>query len=238
MEETQNKEAMKNLTSVPLDSGNIVVGVKNQERYLHLPFNKKDKYFMDPNDFIKFIKAVESFVRSSKEYSRYIAYLKNTVGLRNCAIFSEIDDSVAPIEMHHGPIFTLYDIVEIEIAHLFKKGEPINSANVTRHILKDHFDNIIQVTMLCEMAHVYVHAFAKTKDPRFFLSGDGSWGDFGAFVEKYHESLNLQHIQKIQKYLSVYDEFTTPEKRSAQSELFKSTLTDWNEKLNQMESEP
>jgi hypothetical protein len=154
------------------------------------------------------------------------------VGLRNCAIFSEIDDSVAPIEMHHGPVFTLYDIVEIEISYLFKHKEPINSANVTHHILKDHFDNIIQVTMLCEMAHAQVHAFAKTKNEKFFLSGDGSWGDFGKFVDKYHESFNLQHIQKIQRYIQLYNEFAAPDKQTERGKLFTVALTDWAAKMS------
>ena len=183
-----SKTDLLNLNSVEKDNGNIVVGRTGYEKFIHLPLNKKDKYFMNPVDFIKFIKDVESLIRKSKEYSRYIAYLKNEIGLRSCALFHNIDDSVAPIEMHHGPIFTLYDIVEIQIAHMFVNGEAINSMSVANNVLKDHFDNIIQVTMLCEMAHKGVHSFAKTKDSKFFLSADGSFGDFRKFVEKYKDS--------------------------------------------------
>ena len=165
-----SKTDLLNLNSVEKDNGNIVVGRTGYEKFIHLPLNKKDKYFMNPVDFIKFIKDVESLIRKSKEYSRYIAYLKNEIGLRSCALFHNIDDSVAPIEMHHGPIFTLYDIVEIQIAHMFVNGEAINSMSVANNVLKDHFDNIIQVTMLCEMAHKGVHNFSKTKDSKFFLS--------------------------------------------------------------------
>ena len=214
--------------SIPTDNGNIVVGRTGYEKFIHLPLNKKDKYFMNPVDFIKFIKDVESLVRKSKEYSRYIAYLKNEIGLRSCALFHNIDDSVAPIEMHHGPIFTLYDIVEIQIAHMFVNGEAINSMSVANNVLKDHFDNIIQVTMLCEMAHKGVHNFSKTKDSKFFLSADGSFGDFRKFVEKYKDSLTVQHVAKIKNYFKLYNEYSETKNSSP---MFEAVITMWQDKF-------
>lgn len=223
-----SKTDLLNLNSVEKDNGNIVVGRTGYEKFIHLPLNKKDKYFMNPVDFIKFIKDVESLVRKSKEYSRYIAYLKNEIGLRSCALFHNIDDSVAPIEMHHGPIFTLYDIVEIQIAHMFVNGEAINSMSVANNVLKDHFDNIIQVTMLCEMAHKGVHNFSKTKDSKFFLSADGSFGDFRKFVEKYKDSLTVQHVAKIKNYFKLYNEYSETKNSLP---MFEAVITMWQDKF-------
>lgn len=223
-----SKTDLLNLNSVEKDNGNIVVGRTGYEKFIHLPLNKKDKYFMNPVDFIKFIKDVESLIRKSKEYSRYIAYLKNEIGLRSCALFHNIDDSVAPIEMHHGPIFTLYDIVEIQIAHMFVNGEAINSMSVANNVLKDHFDNIIQVTMLCEMAHKGVHNFSKTKDSKFFLSADGSFGDFRKFVEKYKDSLTVQHVAKIKNYFKLYNEYS---ETKTSSPMFEAVITMWQDKF-------
>ena len=216
-----SKTDLLNLNSVEKDNGNIVVGRTGYEKFIHLPLNKKDKYFMNPVD-------VESLVRKSKEYSRYIAYLKNEIGLRSCALFHNIDDSVAPIEMHHGPIFTLYDIVEIQIAHMFVNGEAINSMSVANNVLKDHFDNIIQVTMLCEMAHKGVHNFSKTKDSKFFLSADGSFGDFRKFVEKYKDSLTVQHVAKIKNYFKLYNEYSETKNSSP---MFEAVITMWQDKF-------
>ena len=223
-----SKTDLLNLNSVEKDNGNIVVGRTGYEKFIHLPLNKQDKYFMNPVDFIKFIKDVESLIRKSKEYSRYIACLKNEIGLRSCALFHNIDDSVAPIEMHHGPIFTLYDIVEIQIAHMFVNGEAINSMSVANNVLKDHFDNIIQVTMLCEMAHKGVHSFAKTKDSKFFLSADGSFGDFRKFVEKYKDSLTVQHVAKIKNYFKLYNEYSETKNSSP---MFEAVITMWQDKF-------
>lgn len=224
------KTELINLDSVQKDNGNIVIGKTGQEKFIHLPFNKKDKYFMNPVDFIKFIKSVEALVRKSKEYSRYIAYLKNDVGLRSCALFHNIDDSVAPIEMHHGPIFTLYDIVEIQIAYLFKHNEAINSANVAHCVLKDHFDNIIQVVMLSEMAHIGVHNFAKTKDSTFFLSADCAFGDFKKFCEKYSDCFTIQHVNKIKNYLKLYDEYSATKDKKP---MFEAVITEWADKFKE-----
>ena len=223
-----SKTDLLNLNSVEKDNGNIVVGRTGYEKFIHLPLNKQDKYFMNPVDFIKFIKDVESLIRKSKEYSRYIACLKNEIGLRSCALFHNIDDSVAPIEMHHGPIFTLYDIVEIQIAHMFVNGEAINSMSVANNVLKDHFDNIIQVTMLCEMAHKGVHNFSKTKDSKFFLSADGSFGDFRKFVEKYKDSLTVQHVAKIKNYFKLYNEYSETKNSSP---MFEAVITMWQDKF-------
>lgn len=224
--EDKNKTQLKNLTSVEKDNGNIVVGKKDSEKYIHVPFNKKDKYFSNPVDFISFIKATEVLVRTSREYNRYIALLKNEVGLRSCALFHNIDDSIAPIEMHHGPIFTLHDIIEIQISNLYQLGEPINSSNVAHYVLKDHFDNIIQIVMLCKMAHVGVHNFNKSKDKRYFLNVDGAFGDFKKFVIKYNKSFTLSHINKIKHYLKLYEEYSS---NNNHEPMFKESITEWSE---------
>lgn len=230
MNQDEDKKELIGINSVVKDNGNIVLGKNHLEKYIHLPFNKKDKYFMNPEDFIKFIKATEALIRRSNEYSRYIAYLKNDVGLRSCALFHNIDDSVAPIEMHHGPIFTLYDIVEIQIAHMFKNGEAINSPRVAHNVLKDHFDNIIQVVMLCQNAHIGVHNFAKTKDKNFFLNGDGAFGDFKDFVEKYSDALTIQHVNKIRHYFKMYEEFSETKDKAP---MFKQIITKWADRFKE-----
>lgn len=225
-----SKTDLKNLNSTKKDNGNIVVAVDKMERFIHLPFNKKDKYFRNPDDFIRFIKACENAVRKSPEYTRYIAYLKVTVGLQSCALFPNITQAQAPLEFHHGPVFTLYDIIEIQIAHLFKNGDRINSSNVAHNVLKDHFDNIIQGVMLCEAAHKGVHAFQKTKDKKFFLPMDAAWGDLGKFLEKYHESFTMQHVLKLKRYLQDYEKYSAhPEKPS----LFAEDITLWANKFEE-----
>jgi hypothetical protein len=225
----ENIKTMNNLTSTYLkDTKNIVIGPKKEERFIHLPFNKKDKYFSDPADLVKFIKDVEFMIRTSKEYHRYIRYLKEDLGLRNCVLFREINDRMAPIEMHHGPIFTLFDLVEIKITYLYKQNVPINSYRLAHYILKDHWDNIIQVAMLCKSAHAAVHNSVINKKEKYFLSGDLAWGDINAFIHKYHEAFSINHYNKLKDYIKRYDTFKN---KNGQTELFNNTITYWADVL-------
>lgn len=227
-----NSKEIANISSVTKDNGNLVVGLKGAEKFVHIAFNKKDKYFMNPSDFIRFIKSCEGTIRHSTEYSRYIAYLKCDVGLQSCALFRDINSSVSPIEMHHGPIFNLYDIIEIQIAHLYKSGDRINTMNVAHNVLKDHFENIIQIVPLCEMAHKGWHSFQKLKNKdnsNFFLSTDSAWGDFKKFVEKYHNDFTMQHVMKIKQYLNDYEKYSNNADRP---DLFNVTVTEWATKFD------
>jgi hypothetical protein len=225
---------MKNLTSTELsDTKNIVIGPEKEERFIHLPFNKKDKYFSNPIDMIKFIKDVEAVIRGSKEYSRFIRYLKEDVGLRSCSILTEVDDSLAPIEMHHGPIFTLYDIVEIQISYLYKNNMPINSCTLAHNILKDHWDRIIQVVMLCKTAHIGVHNFnnGKETDKKYFLTSDSSFGNINEFISKYHNAFTIDHYNKIKNFIYQYNIYKS-KKENKKDELFIKNITEWAEKLS------
>lgn len=227
---TTSIKDLANISSATKDNGNVVIGLKGSEKYVQLPFNKKDKYFMNPTDFIRFIKNCESAIRRSPEYSRYIAYLKNTVGLRSCALFHDLNDAMCPIEMHHY-IFNLYDIIEIQIAHLFKAGEPINTFTVSYNVLKDHLANIIQVVMLSEMAHKGWHAFQQQKNKdnaRFFIPMTACFGDISKFIEKYHEDMTMQHIMKLKTYFKDYETYTD---NPPMPSIFSESVTEWANKF-------
>ena len=236
MFEENKMSEMVNIDSVTKDNGNIVVGVKGHERFAHLPFNKKDKYFMNPVDFVKFVKATEATIRHAPEYNRYIAYLKNDVGLQRCALYSNIDSSLATIEMHHF-IFTLYDHVEIQISHLFHTGDRINSSNVAHNVLKDHFENMILIVPLCEMAHKAYHAslLAKKINPNskdnkdFFININSAFGDLGKYLEKYKDDLSINHYMKLKNY---FDDYAKHSNEKIKPSIFDESVTNWSDVFN------
>ena len=223
------KQEMKNITSTEIaETNNIVIGKKDQERFLYLPFNKKDKYFNNGDKYKQFIKCIERMVRSSKEYSYYVYRLKHEIGLNFCTLFPNITDDDATIEMHHGPIFTLFDIVEIVLMWAFKHKQPTNSSNIADLVLEDHKDDIILVTMLCKAAHIAVHKNEQKqqKDPSFFLTGKGSYGNFSAFVDKYIDSMQINHINKIRAFNDQYEAFMK-EGKIQEPSVFKAKISDW-----------
>ena len=230
---SEEKTEMMNINSETKDNGNIVVGVTGKEKFMHLPFNKKDKYFMNPVDFVKFVKATEATIRHSQEYNRYIAYLKNDVGLHRCALFSGIDSDSATIEMHHF-IFTLYDHVEIQIAHLFNQGDRINSSNVAHNVLKDHFENMILIVPLCEAAHKAYHASLLAKktgagngtNSESFIDINAAFGDLGKYIQKYKDDLTITHYMKLKNY---FDEYNRRSGKPIKPTVFNESVTEWRD---------
>lgn len=229
----KSRKEIVNLSSVEKDNGNLVVGLSGAEKFVHIPFNKKDKYFMNATDFLKFIKSCEASIRRSPEYARYIAYIHNVVGLKSDMLFPNINSQNTEnnIVVHHGPIFNLYDLVEIQIANLFRKGDRINTSNVAHHVLSDHFDNIIQLVVLSEATHNAWHAWQKfhTKEyEQFFIPLSACFGDFGKFIEKYAHCMTIGHVNKIKLYLE-YDAKLS--KNPAKPTVFNEDITEWAEKF-------
>ena len=136
--------------------------IDSDESYYEIPFYKDADYMFSLENEVAFIKAVERMVRSSKYYSRYIAHLKVDLGMNFCQVkgnISEDEDSSITdlIEMHHGPIFTLFDVVSIILNYMLVKGMKITTFSVANKVLEEHFKHRVQTVMLCETVHQLVH---------------------------------------------------------------------------------
>ncbi len=133
----------------------------------------------DGKKYEAFIKNTENCIRKSRMYSAYIDYLKNVIGLKHDAFNSEITDEVASIEMHHGPIFTLYDYVKIIMDYCFDKNIPVNTFTVARLVMYEHAANRVQVAMLSKNNHNLVHA------GKLFLDFRQCHGSLKDFISRY-----------------------------------------------------
>lgn len=163
-----------------------------------LPFYKDVEYFSNIDNFVGFIKAVERMVRTSKYYSRYIKYLKEDIGLRRCQVLSNIeeeDENDKLIEMHHGPILTLFDYASIITDHLLAHDRKITTFSVADILLEEHFNNNIQVVMLSKTIHEQVH------ENNIFINLNQAFGDLNRFLKKYRDGLHSDQIQKINQYI-------------------------------------
>jgi hypothetical protein len=119
-------------------------------------------------------------------------------------VYSNITDDIAPIEMHHGPIWTLFDYAQIISNWLFKKKDLISTVKAAEILMEEHLANRIQVVMLSKLAHEMVHPRKSGIEP-MFLDYRSAHGDIVGFIEKYYEGLDLTHITKMQKYLDSYE---------------------------------
>ena len=154
-------------------------------------------YFGDDVSYSSFIKKCERFVRTSDDYKYFISQIKNTYGLDFCQACSKLTGKDVEIEMHHGPIFTLYDIVEVVLNKFIKCGYKINTMRITDTVLQEHFDLHVQIVMLA----VTFHEAAHNRD--IFLNLKQGFGDVNAFIEKYAQYFEPNQKYKIYNYINL-----------------------------------
>lgn len=165
------------------------------EADFELPFYKDVEYFSHLENFVNFVKAVERLVRSSNYYKRYIAYLKEEVGLTYCQVLSNVESEFADVEMHHGPLLTLFDCVEIVTDHMIATGQRITSFRVAKIIMDEHFKHNIQVIMLSKTVHEQVHENA------IFINLGQAFGNLQVFLEKYKKGIRPEVVAQINSYI-------------------------------------
>ena len=163
-----------------------------------IPMYKPEEYFSNLDSYVAFIKACEQQVRQNDRYSKYIAYLKKEIGLNHCQVLTNIDGNKyenVDIEMHHGPILTLYDYCAIITEWLLTKRRQISTFRVADIVLTEHQKNHIQVVMLATTVHEQVHARG------IFLNYKHAWGDLNSFIKTYRDGISVEYVEKINRYI-------------------------------------
>ena len=159
------------------DLSKFIRSIDDGEEILYF---KDNEYFFDDASYSKFIKEVEKMVRTSKDYAHFVGYIKNTLGMNFCEVLSKVQESDnVEVEMHHGPIFTLYDICEVILNWFLKNGQRINTFRVANKVLDEHYALHVQVIMLSKTMHEAVH----NKD--IFMHYNQAIGDLNAFIKEY-----------------------------------------------------
>ena len=199
---------MSELQFIKNDSNNISVKNRNGTPILSdnndlfkLSFYKTDSDFMDAQYMGKYINKIEKLVRTNSRYNKYIHYLKTEIGLDCCSIMSNVNSTDASVEMHHGPIFTLFDIVFIVLNYNLRKGNDINTFKIADEVLSLHEKNMVQVVMLTSTAHQMVH------DGEIFININQAWGDIMKFLKKYKRGLLEEHKYKSMEYMKLSQKY-------------------------------
>lgn len=214
---------MVNIISKETANGQIQVCMEDAQ-YYYLPFDKSPLDMSDPKIREKFIKSVENRVRRSKLYKAYVAYLKVDCKLDRCSVFGNIKSDKGDktkIEMHHGPIFTLYDYVSIVLEkHMRENVNDINTFDIAAEVLDLHRRKLVQTVMLSEAAH-------KSMDnPKIapFLSLDMTFGNLVGFVQEYGQYFSPKHRSDLKNYFLHYQANLAENKLN----VFKPVFTQYN----------
>ena len=180
---------------------NIPVLDSNQSLY-QIPLYKNEDFFDNIESRVAFVKGCEKLIRTTDKYKKYINYLKRLVGLNHCSVLSNLTDDDATIEMHHGPILTLYDYCDIAVEYFLIKKWNISTFRIADYILDEHYANRIQVVMLSTTVHQEVH------DREIFINLKQAFGDLNAFIKKHRDAITEEYIDKIDRYIdrsNLYD---------------------------------
>ena len=162
-----------------------------------ISLNKDIDYFQDETFYNRFVKGCEKMVRQSPDYSIFVQWIKKIVGINFCQVSSSIYDTDATIEMHHGPIFTLFDIVSIILNDFIRTNQKINTLRITDKVLDEHFKLRVQVIMLAVTNHEAAH----NRD--LFLNVRQGIGNISEFIDVYKDSLDDIHKYKIWNYINL-----------------------------------
>lgn len=187
-----------------------------------LPFWKDGEYFANIDNFVYFVKAVEKMVRTSDQYSKYIKYLIEVVGLTTCQVLSNVDNESATVEMHHGPMLTLFDYAAIITDYLLFNKKKVNTFIVSDILLEEHYNNNIQIVMLSKTVHELVHS----RD--IFINLNQAFGDANAFLNKYKQGLHEEQIAKINNYIELSNKYNSFDKHVLD---LKDNIKKWAKKI-------
>ena len=148
------------------------------------------------------VKHAEALCRASMEYSDYIAYLRQNVGMDACAFFNNIskaNNKKIRIEVHHAPL-TLYDIIKLVLDRTIRTGGEVNCMLLAEEATKIHYMNQVGLIPLSKTLHEVVHNSDKLVIPMYMV-----YGNFRAFLENFSEELEMaenKHIKaKIQRMI-------------------------------------
>lgn len=181
----------------------------------YLEFDKTEEYFSFFDNEIAFIKGCESLVRKHTFIRKtYPKYLKEVVGLNTCQVLSNIeadDKNKVKIEMHHGPILTLFDTCEIVTNHFRAHNvKDITTFKVAREVVEQHRQNNVRVIFLAKSVHQKVH------DEGIYLNYKQGFGDTIKFLELYKDGVSKDMRIKINEYIA-----WSMEHDSSDSDIFK-----------------
>lgn len=191
---------MSDVPGIIFDNTSAPIVDSDNSNY-YLEFDKSDDYFGYYDNEIAFYKGVEKAVRKHKFIQNiYPKYIKEVVGVKCCQVMPGIeadDKNKVKIEMHHGPILTLFDICEIVTKHMRANNYPnINTFTVANEVIEQHRQNNVRVVMASKSVHDKIH------DDNIYLNYQQGFGDTLKFLELYKDGVDKDMKMKINEYIA------------------------------------
>lgn len=185
----------RTLPDIIYEKDNITPIIDAKASYYKIPFYKDGEYFSSYENYVAFIKGVEKAVRQNDKYKKYINYLKKKVKLNRCQVLKNVTDEDADIEMHHGPIFTLFDVCAIVLEYFILKKWKITTLRIADAVLDEHQKNRVQVVMVSCTVHEEIH------NGDLFINYKQAFGDLKGFIKKYKDAISDEYREQLNRYI-------------------------------------
>lgn len=188
-----------------IDPDGIIVQETNLSNTIKIVFEEIEPYYgeiyclEDTKEYEKYVKDIESQVRRSFEYKEMIKYLREYMGMDQCAFLKDVSNEEnfgVRIEIHHYP-FTLRDISDIVIRKRQYYGENLSVQMVSKEVMMLHYKLMVGLISLSQTVHELAHS------SRLFIPSDKVLGRYNLFIVYYKpfcEPEQLEVINRIEKY--------------------------------------
>lgn len=185
----------KSLPDIIYDRDNVTPILDAKASFYRIPYFKDPDYFSNYESYVNFVKGCERMVRINDRYNKYISYLKKEVKLNRCQVFKNITDEDADIEMHHGPVFNLFDYCAIVLEYFLLKKWKVTTTRIADAVLDEHQKNRIQIVMVSRTVHEEIH------NGDIFINYHQAYGDLESFIEKYQKAISDEYRDQLNKYI-------------------------------------
>lgn len=173
--------------------------VASPEAEFDISFNKDKYYFMNLENYVGFIKGCERAIRKHPDYSNFVDAIRE-LKMEHCQVLGNISRFDAVIEMHHGPMLTLFDYCAIVTDHLLNHDETVNTFKIAKIVLDEHYKEHVQIVMLCKTVHQLVDS------GELFINLNQGIGDVNTFLKSYPDGLD-KYKAKINEYIDLSRKF-------------------------------
>ena len=200
------------------------LAVRSDTAEFEISFYKDKTFFMVFDNYVNYIKGIEKTIRQSDDYTNYISHLKE-LGLTRCQVLGNVDSNMSKkghrvsVEMHHGPIFTLFDYCGAIITHMVKHDMPITTPRIAKIVMDEHWAGNVQTVMLSSSVHQALDS------DKIFISLKQAHGNLNNFIKKYEDGILENQKLKINKYIEMSEQY-----KSTDNGIFelKETMHDWS----------
>lgn len=151
---------------------------------------------------VKLVKQIESYCRSSMEYTDLVLYLRKNLNMDECTFLSgfKINKKGGVIELHHAP-YTLFSIVDIVMRKQEDLYGYIDEFDVCEEVMRIHYQGLVGLVPLSETCHQLVH------DGRLHIPLWCAYGKFVEFTKKYYDWIPDELIMSLSEQIKLSKDF-------------------------------